>query len=332
MPRKEALTHDQIRKLICLVCASKQKNARPLQEKERGWLTEHWLSGVDFMDRRLPSAICINCRYALEATATLAEGIDTPERASRSRKLPEPSDSFFSGLVRGPITKSQSEAMSSPRCGCPLCQMGRQSGRQKATEDTKTQHAKQKNAGTPLLCSACGSIYARGHPHACLTGQMAANLMKTLAKDVRQQLAAATIREAMSETNESTVQLKNTSGRPMTVTSQSRQPTPASACGPDTGARSKVREKLTQSEPRGSTIQGMESGPRKKASVPTEGPMKLRESLDRLSLDPRRKLFFQDSLKSPDKKKRRGLPKSNLHEPLHKQALSEPDPDLLCCA
>lgn len=301
MSEKKGLTHHGLRKLVCLVCGLKKKNSvRPLQNQEKVWLNSYWLRGLSYEDPRLPNSICTNCRYALQGVAAAAEGKSIPEK-SKGRLLPPAGELDFTQILKGPVTKTQSELMSKPGHDCPICKLGRQNLSPGNPKDRRARSAGSfSRSSIPQICGNCGIIYGQGQHHACSRGQMASNLMHSLPKSVRQQVACATIREAMQEASTSTVQLKNTVGKAMTVTSQSRIAKPSACkelftstpaevtCHPCTGARNKVRtgSLASQSSPDNANVKGSQ-----KSSVPSGDEQVLVSSMEGLNLLSRRKLI-----------------------------------------
>ena len=68
MPNK-ALTHEECRVKLCILCVKKKPDVRPISAAVRAKVVE-LVPGLDYDDPRLPNGICTNDRKALQKAAS----------------------------------------------------------------------------------------------------------------------------------------------------------------------------------------------------------------------------------------------------------------------
>lgn len=162
-----ARSHDEARKVLCILCFKKGKDVRPLSNRIRMLIEKHCVAGIDFDDVRLPSRICTACRLTL----------DEYEKGIFSRNI----ETFdYAQIPQIYMTRLRSTSLQS-KCECLVCEISRQNINNKSNC-----HPGRPSSKSPpkalKLCSSCLSALHQGKPHKCSKSSMLSNLSE-LASD-----------------------------------------------------------------------------------------------------------------------------------------------------
>ncbi len=149
MPR----THDENRKLICILCCNKIKLNKAIQINEsiaasiRKYINENFLA----QDPHYPSSICQGCRQKLY-------------RLSKGQKVNLPSIyDFKAETIRPQNTRSQH------MCECFICEKSR---------DRKCIKSKAKSLTCSIkICDICKGKVAKGISHKCKKSEISENIV-----------------------------------------------------------------------------------------------------------------------------------------------------------
>ena len=126
MPTKKK-SHEEFRKCVCLLCFRKGgKDLRPISDKDRGIIEEHFVKGLSSIDNRLPNVICLTCKFTMQRTS----------QSDTSRTIPPFDYSLLKELK--PATRS------SHICDCFICKIGR------STPFNKENYVPSMSPGRPL--------------------------------------------------------------------------------------------------------------------------------------------------------------------------------------
>ena len=58
---KNAITHEEALKLICLLCMRKKKHTRKINENQKQLIKNYLIENIDFDDVRFPTVLCGTC-------------------------------------------------------------------------------------------------------------------------------------------------------------------------------------------------------------------------------------------------------------------------------
>ena len=196
-------THEDNRLEVCLLCFGKTKTMRPITPGIRKVIEEHFLSGYDPDDSRLPLAVCNTCRLVL---GEYDKGVFTRSITlfdySKLGKLPPP-----------PSTRS------SPVCECIVCEVARKKGRSESKIGRQSlSDMSELNANTCMkICGKCFSFLSRGKPHDCTQGSRLENLKQMSSGKLSEQMVASVLREKVRESSLSHVRLSTSIARSLHV-------------------------------------------------------------------------------------------------------------------
>ena len=190
-------SHDEFRASVCVGC-HKSGVKQVVTSAKVQLIQEKVYNGFSKENTAVPYGLCESCRGCLNR-GTFVKKFDYDE-----------------------LIKSIKRNSNSLKCVCYICEKGRSKKRnvvKKLKPGPKPFIANEEidQVSKPLkICRKCNQVIGRGIRHACLKRLQAGNLLH-LAKrgNTRQQMASKVIREVGN--GNSTVQLKNTQGKPLEV-------------------------------------------------------------------------------------------------------------------
>lgn len=187
----QPLNHEQLRECVCLLCFGKTKEMRKITPAQRQVIDQHLMEGYDHEDRRLPSALCGNCRTIVQkyASGDFSKTIEIFD---------------YSEVGNGPPMPTRSASA----CTCLLCKVGRSN----YTNAAQIQLPARDKPGRPLgatadrhesghlsyvdvspqtthrtervsMCSYCLTPLRKGKSHLCTRTSRHANLSQLCSLD-----------------------------------------------------------------------------------------------------------------------------------------------------
>ena len=217
--------HDECRASLCLLCFSKTKDMRSINDAMLETITKYFIEGFDINDIRLPTAICSTCRSIVYEYS----------KGNFSKSISVYDYSRLTAAAPTKITRN------SPHCQCKVCEASKSTIFQSPDMPPRRKRGRPKttpletNCVSPVpirVCQFCLTVLQRGKPHHCTAGSRIENII-TLAEISPQygsEKVASSILKDKKESDPSinSVSLATTTGRPMHVSISQTQSTKAS--------------------------------------------------------------------------------------------------------
>ena len=224
-----ALTHDQNRSKVCLICFQKGKKdtirstESPQNLKK---IQEFFMENYDPSDLKLPAGLCACCKTKLDRMEIKKSGKDK-DKPLPEVILPDPVD--FTKLVFPPtITRSRGGDLSP--CSCDICEIATQTPFTSPTFKKRPHTLGRPKKLLPTLpaakpitiCQRCRQVIGKGisHPQPCTLSDMRQNMRELSLQDPRgRELAAVEVVKELAEATgtSSYIPLSNKSGASLNV-------------------------------------------------------------------------------------------------------------------
>ena len=163
-------SHEENRKLICLVCFEKKKHLNNIKEGSKliANIRQFLIPNFDLRNESLPSSVCSQCRKILSKVQDKENAI-----------LPVSFD--FSTITTSKLTRTQAF------CQCLICDKARQTitpGAAKPSSNAGRPRSSSQQVLPPAkaitVCQRCRSVIGRGLSHPCNLTERRTNIQTDL--------------------------------------------------------------------------------------------------------------------------------------------------------
>ena len=212
-------THNDFRKVVCLCCFRKGKALRNVSQNDRDTIEEYLVSGLDPLDERLPTVLCLTCRGILNKY--------------RSGDFSNRIEMFDLSKLK---TLKPDTRNSSP-CECTVCLIGKSTPfnfKENLPRNVpQGRPCPNKTIPTPIkMCSVCLSPIGRGKPHECCNSNRLENLKSIVASSpakTDEKLAASIILDKAQHSKGNIQLTRGQGGKPLSLCvgkQELKKPTP----------------------------------------------------------------------------------------------------------
>lgn len=227
-----ALTHDQCRLQICLMCGQKGSSMKEILPGSvlLQRVNKYQISNYSPDNLKLPKGICARDRKLL---------LDVDSQKLPTDRVQDPPD--FSEWDFGGLTSRQLLVWNdSTECKCTICNLAKVNrgtpGNSKEVPFTLGRPRQQPLSKPVKICPECFLTVEKGKSHQCNLENRRKNLQEHLSKDPRgmEMAAAKVVRDKVSEasTSDQSIELRTGGGKTMVMPNPKRQST-SKALHPD---------------------------------------------------------------------------------------------------